>query len=339
MDLTLLSPSFLRPWRMMRLSAYFGDLENPIAWNMRTMGQSDNLPILTRASLLGEQGMDIVKALAPRLGFYFRDVTKGDFGIDALVELFESSAEPDKHLMTGRMIALQIKCGEKIARTSGDTWRVYCSDANVNYWRRHSLPVILVYCDPKTNECYWTQIDERSTRRSRANWVVTIPKASKLEDAKEALVAIASAAPATTARAFPCMFTLPFDEQRGLQISDDDELGILCAEIVAAASRGHHPEIAIEITTQPWVSAKLDELDAKPTLSIAERKERVTLDEIDRRYERKKADIADAVLLMLTHPGVGQAYFGGQGDATQGQALRRLVDSLLSTKAGDPARS
>jgi hypothetical protein len=339
MDLTLLSPSFLRPWRMMRLSAYFGDLENPIAWNMRTMGHSDNLPILTRASLLGEQGMDIVKALAPRLGFYFRDVTKGDFGIDALVELFESSAEPDKHLMTGRMIALQIKCGEKIARTSGDTWRVYCSDANVNYWRRHSLPVILVYCDPKTNECYWTQIDERSTRRSRANWVVTIPKASKLEDAKEALVAIASAAPATTARAFPCMFTLPFDEQRGLQISDDDELGILCAEIVAAASRGHHPEIAIEITTQPWVSAKLDELDAKPTLSIAERKERVTLDEIDRRYERKKADIADAVLLMLTHPGVGQAYFGGQGDATQGQALRRLVDSLLSTKAGDPARS
>jgi hypothetical protein len=76
------------------------------------MGQSNNLPILTRASLLGEQGMDIVKALAPRLGFYFRDVTKGDFGIDALFELFEATAEPDKHLMTGRMIAVQIKCGE-----------------------------------------------------------------------------------------------------------------------------------------------------------------------------------------------------------------------------------
>ena len=159
-------------------------------------------------------------------------------------------------------------------------------------------------------------------------------KASKLEDAKAALVALAAAEPATTARAFPRMFTLPFDEQKGLQISDDEELGILCAEIVAAASRGHHPEIAIEITTQPWVSAKLDKLDAKQTLSIAERKERVTLDEIDRRYERKKVDIANAVLLTLAHPRVGQAYFGGQGDATQGRRSGGSLTPLPSTKPG-----
>lgn len=301
------------------------------------MSQAANLPVLTGASLLGEQGMDAVKALAPRLGFLFRDMTKGDFGIDALVELFEPTAEPNKHLMTGRMIAVQIKCGEKIARLSDSTWRIYCSDANVNYWRRHSLPVILVYCDPTTNACYWTQIGENSLRRVGANWAVNIPQANKLEDAKQELTAIASAEPRVTPRTFPRTFTLPFDEQAGLQISDDEELGLLCAEIVAAASGEYRPEIAVEITDQPWVSAKLDEFETKPLLSIEERRQRVMINEIDRRYECKKKQICEAIRLMLTHSWLGRPYFGGQGDMIQGRALRRLVDSFTIGSSREPS--
>ncbi len=287
----------------------------------------DELPILTQEALLGEQGMDAVKALSPKLGFHFRDVTKGDFGIDAFVELFEPAADSGHYHMTGRLIALQIKCGKTIARSSGDVWRIYCSTANVNYWWRHSLPVILVYCDPATNSCYWVRIDDRSTRHARTDWVVIIPKTNKLEDAKDALTAIASGGSAVVPRTFPQMFVLPFDEENGLQVTDDEELGVMSAEIVAASSGTSKPEITVDLTSQLLVSAQLDELDAKQTLSINERRQRLMLDEIDSRYQRKKADIVSAIRIMLTHPCIGKAYFGLPGNSVQGQALRRLVNS------------
>lgn len=66
------------------------------------------LPIASAEDGLGDQGMRIVdRIVSEDLGWVFRDQTRKDYGIDALIELAHSDRR-----VTGRMIAAQIKCGK-----------------------------------------------------------------------------------------------------------------------------------------------------------------------------------------------------------------------------------
>ena len=282
------------------------------------------MPVVKHTALLGEKGMVAVQRLAPRLGFLFRDTTKSDYGIDAFFELTEATNDPTVSYATGRLLAVQVKCGETVAREHPDSYRLYCTPANVNYWKRHSLPVVVIYCDSRTEECFWVQVTEQHLRFSRVNWVLTIPKNNRLENAKAALTVLSKLKPSTMITRLPNEFLFTFDEQQGVQNYSDEDLGLMCGEIVGCARRGGNPTISVEVTTQLFVAAKLDELDAKSTLTSEERKNRLLYGEIEHRYDQKRADIAVCALMLLTNPQVAEPYFGGHDYESQGRALRRL---------------
>ena len=67
------------------------------------------LPIYTRQAKLGDAGMRMVdQAVSGELDWIFRDQTRKDLGIDAIIEVVQGGSRA-----TGRMIAAQVKCGQR----------------------------------------------------------------------------------------------------------------------------------------------------------------------------------------------------------------------------------
>ena len=85
----------------------------------------------------------------------------GDQGVRTVDRIV--SEDRDRRV-TGRMVAAQIKCGKSwfVEPTSdGSGWTYRGELRHLNYWLGHSLPVILVLCDPDTGDCYFTHVAER----------------------------------------------------------------------------------------------------------------------------------------------------------------------------------
>jgi hypothetical protein len=91
-------------------------------------------------------------------GWDFTDTANPtEVGIDAYVDVIGTDADPD--LVTGRVLALQIKDGEsyfKSTRTA-DGWRFNEDDNHEAYWLGHSLPVLLVLVNPE-GQAWWAHI-------------------------------------------------------------------------------------------------------------------------------------------------------------------------------------
>lgn len=147
---------------------------------MTANSEPESLPLATAEDSLGDQGMRIVdRVVSEELGWIFRDQTRKDFGIDALIEL----ANRDRRV-TGRLIAAQIKCGkswfaEPTADGSGWTYRGELK--HLNYWLGHSLPVILVLCDPDTDECYFAHVAAARVRHTSKAWSIGVPRSQALD--------------------------------------------------------------------------------------------------------------------------------------------------------------
>lgn len=304
------------------------------------MTNTHKLPIVKKSATLGEQGMVLVQKLAPTLGFLFRDATKGDYGIDAFLEKIEATNDPATSYATGRLLAVQIKCGKVIAREHPDSYRLYCTPANINYWKRHSLPVIVIYCNPVTESCYWVKVSDEHLHKARVNWVLTIPKKNKLEDAKTHLTDLSEDSSKKNVITKSQDLILLFDEELGLTTSSDEELGIMCSEFISASKKGADPKIIVDITTQEVVTAKLEELDDKPSLTLEERKDRILWDAIESRYAQKRADISACVEALLISAKIGSSYFWGWDHAATGRALRYLTSKYtISPSIKDRALS
>lgn len=138
------------------------------------------LPIASAEDRLGDQGMRIVdRIVSEDLGWVFRDQTRKDYGIDALIELVHSD-----HRVTGRMIAAQIKCGKSwFAKTTADGsgWTYRGELRHLNYWLGHSLPVILVLCDPDTDVCYFTHVAAPRVRETSMGWSIDVLRSQTLD--------------------------------------------------------------------------------------------------------------------------------------------------------------
>lgn len=100
---------------------------------------------------------------------------ENDYGIDAFVE------EVINNKVTGRMIGLQIKTGKSYVKRNSNDEIVYSGDLkHLNYWTNHSLPIILVLCDPDTGICYWKLIIEEDIKKTQKGWTLKIETSSQL---------------------------------------------------------------------------------------------------------------------------------------------------------------
>jgi hypothetical protein len=135
-----------------------------------------DLPRRPRQHELADQGARITQSVLP-VGWVYRDLEgKGDYGIDAEVEIFEDG------LPTGWSFRLQLKAHERCAWTAADSYVEPVKDNTRNYWRLHPLPVILVACDVGLREAYWAFVDEAETEGG-----VRVRRSNQLPETSRAL--------------------------------------------------------------------------------------------------------------------------------------------------------
>lgn len=149
----------------------------------------DDLPQYDDKDFLGDKGVRMVEQIISEdLRWIFRDVRKADIGIDAQVEL----VNPEKR-GTGRLIAAQIKCGESFFSESTDAGFVFRGKSkHLKYWIEHSLPVVVIICDPNSGKCYWQEVSGANTEPLGKGWKLTIPRTNILSaDSAYALSQIA----------------------------------------------------------------------------------------------------------------------------------------------------
>jgi len=135
-------------------------------------------PQVAEAAMQGLRGVRLVQVIFEQhFGWIVRAVPQEfDFGIDAHTEVVVDERA------TGRLLAIQIKCGKSYLRRKSEDGFIYTgASKHLNYYLNQPVPVILVVCDPESGNCWWEHFaGERTSRRSQG-WTLTIPYANRLD--------------------------------------------------------------------------------------------------------------------------------------------------------------
>ena len=128
---------------------------------------------ITQAQITGEHGVALVKDRVHALGFLFTPYGPVEAGIDALIEIRDSTTGQ----VGGRFIAVQIKTrDDRPYDAETDTGFEYlCKPEDVKYWQQASVPVIVVLVRLSDRSVYWKPVPRQGpaydpdTRRLRIN--------------------------------------------------------------------------------------------------------------------------------------------------------------------------
>jgi hypothetical protein len=148
------------------------------------------MPRYTEQAKVAGKGVRMVDAaISDSLGWIFREQFRADVGIDAHAEIVRGGKG------TGRLLALQIKCGLSWFNEKVDGgWLYRGEQKHLAYRTGHSLPVLVCICNPRTGYIFWAHVTESNVRRTPAGWRVRVPSSQSLDsEAAEALIRIANA--------------------------------------------------------------------------------------------------------------------------------------------------
>ena len=139
----------------------------------------------------GDRGITLAALAVQRLGWIFREQTKADHGIDAHLEIVNDDTP------TGKLVGLQIKSGPSYFNECKDGDFVFRgTDAHLEYWMNHSLPVLLLMVNTETEDVYWQVVKESAVSRTGSGWKLLVPRNNTLtEDARASIEAIADGSP------------------------------------------------------------------------------------------------------------------------------------------------
>jgi hypothetical protein len=113
-----------------------------------------------------------------KFGWIFREQPIEDWGIDAQIEVVDGGKP------TGRLIAAQIKSGESWFNEELEDGFVYRGvQRHLEYWRCHSLPVVLILYNPKSRIAYWQVVHDEDVECTGSGWKILVPKCRQLEKA------------------------------------------------------------------------------------------------------------------------------------------------------------
>lgn len=127
-------------------------------------------------------------AIEDELGWLFRAHPTEDYGIDAHAEVVDGEE------VSGKLLALQIKGGMSWFNEPGPGGWWFRPDADhVQYWRNHSLPVVVVLYHPETGCCHWQRVSrETLVETSTGNWKLLVPEAQVLDASARAALQVAA---------------------------------------------------------------------------------------------------------------------------------------------------
>lgn len=150
------------------------------------------LPELSQEAELGARGVRIVDGIvSDDLGSIFRPKERSDLGIDGEIETVVLG-DDGKRRGTGRIIAVQIKCGTSFFREDKVDHYVYRGELkHLEYWLEFSVPVLIAICHPVTGDAYWAEVKPSQVHRTEEGWKIAIPKKQSLRSASRELKALA----------------------------------------------------------------------------------------------------------------------------------------------------
>jgi hypothetical protein len=130
------------------------------------------------SSRIGRIGVAGTQLIFEKLGWIFREQPIEDHGIDAHIEVVSND------MPTGKLIALQIKCGKSWFDESTKNGFVFRGEKrHLEYWQEHSLPVIIVLYDQHAGIAYWQTVSKDLVKSTGKGWKLTIPFENKISDA------------------------------------------------------------------------------------------------------------------------------------------------------------
>ena len=128
-------------------------------------------------------GVSATQLFFVKLGFIFREQPIEDYGIDAHIEVIEN----DKP--TGKLIALQIKSGDRFFKEKNNDGIVFRGDLkHLSYWVSHSLPVMLVLYNIEENIAYWQIVNKHTITKTAKHWKLHIPLTQKIDSSSVDLI-------------------------------------------------------------------------------------------------------------------------------------------------------
>jgi HEAT repeat protein len=121
----------------------------------------------------GIHGVGLI--VSAELKWIFRELEVEDWGIDGLIEVV------DRGLPTGRLFAVQIKCGESYFREENEQGFIYRGERrHLSYWRGYSLPVVLVLYDPRSGQAFWQVVRNDIVQETTRRWKLVVPRSQLL---------------------------------------------------------------------------------------------------------------------------------------------------------------
>lgn len=147
---------------------------------------------MTSAVQTAHKGIGGVYHLASAMGCIFRPQPEPDEGIDAHLEFTTSGGRPN-----GRLLGVQVKSGPWYFRSETEAgWRLTVKAHNRQYWKRYSLPVIVVVYDPGAKRAYWQVVrDDLQPTTPSGGSELLIPRDQPFDDsAREHLERVAEGA-------------------------------------------------------------------------------------------------------------------------------------------------
>lgn len=135
------------------------------------------------ASFTEREGVHYCGLIAERNKWLFREQPVNDIGIDAHMELTESTGE------SKQLLALQIKSGESWFNEQKDECVIFrdINERQYNYWTKNSLPCIVVLYNPEDKMCIWQELTTETIQRTLGgkgkSFFVQVPKSQVFLDA------------------------------------------------------------------------------------------------------------------------------------------------------------
>ena len=125
---------------------------------MRTAGAGGSSVAKTYSDqqLTGREGEALVKARIHAMGFAFNPSDSMEAGIDGTLEI----RDPQTRAATGKIIAVQVKT-TRSGRYAGETesgLHYLCEQADLDYWRNWTIPVIVVLVRLEDESLYWKAV-------------------------------------------------------------------------------------------------------------------------------------------------------------------------------------
>ena len=115
------------------------------------------------ANHIEQIGMNHIGEIAERNNWMFRPQPTDDIGIDAHMELIESTGEPKQ------LLALQIKSGESWFKEKKDDNIIFrdINERQYKYWTMNSLLCTVVLYNPKDDMCIWQKLTTKTIERTK----------------------------------------------------------------------------------------------------------------------------------------------------------------------------